>query len=78
MKTVGQSILAHTIHAQICMDVNFFGVIRMTKQCLPHLKKYGGRVVTITSIDGLRTLPGISAYSASKHAAEVTIISFIN
>ena len=53
------------------MEVNFFGVVRMTKKCLPHLKRSGGRVVTITSIDGLRTLPGISAYSASKHAAEV-------
>ena len=64
----------HTICAQVCMEVNFFGVVRMTKKCLPHLKRSGGRVVTITSIDGLRTLPGISAYSASKHAAEVIFV----
>jgi len=53
-----------------CMKVNFYGLVRVTKLCLPLLKASRGRVVNLTSIDGLRALPGNSAYSASKHAAE--------
>ena len=53
------------------MDVNFFGHVAMTKRFLPLLiTKRDCRVVNITSVMGLISLPGISAYSASKFAFE--------
>lgn len=56
------------------MDVNFFGVIAMTKAALPLLHAGGGgRIVclsSVTAVEGLGTLPTISAYAASKHALE--------
>lgn len=55
------------------MDVNFFGVIRVTKALLPLLlhkeeKQNGGRIINISSLAGLVTSPGVTAYCASKHA----------
>ena len=53
-------------------QVNFFSIVAMTKACLPLLKESrGGRIVNVTSMAGLfYGAPCMSAYSASKHAAE--------
>jgi NAD(P)-dependent dehydrogenase (short-subunit alcohol dehydrogenase family) len=53
------------------MEVNFFGLVSVTKACLPLLKASKGRIVNVTSIAGIFPgAPQMSAYSASKHAAE--------
>ncbi|CAF2070091.1 unnamed protein product [Rotaria magnacalcarata] len=58
-------------HMHRIMDVNFFGHVAMTKKFLPLLiAKRDSRIVNITSVMGLITPPGLSAYCASKHAFE--------
>ncbi|KAG8467213.1 hypothetical protein KFE25_000529 [Diacronema lutheri] len=55
------------------MDVNFFGVVAMTKAALPLLLASRGRVIclsSVTAVEGAATLPTLSAYAASKHALE--------
>ncbi len=51
------------------MEVNFFGVVNLTKSVLPHLIDKGeGSIVTISSIAGKVGPPYRAGYSASKHA----------
>ncbi|MFJ6433413.1 SDR family NAD(P)-dependent oxidoreductase [Streptomyces sp. NPDC091416] len=51
------------------LDVNFWGVVNMTKAFLPHLIASGdGHVINVSSLFGLITYPGQSAYNASKFA----------
>ncbi len=50
------------------MDVNFWGMVYCTKFALPHLLKNKGTVVGISSIAGIKGLPGRTGYSASKFA----------
>jgi short-subunit dehydrogenase len=53
------------------MDVNFFGHVAMTKTFLPLLiTKRNSRVINISSMCGFISLPGSSAYCASKFALE--------
>lgn len=51
------------------METNFFGVLRTAYAVLPSLKASEGRFGIIGSVSGYLSLPGTSAYSASKHAA---------
>ncbi|XP_071970357.1 17-beta-hydroxysteroid dehydrogenase type 2 [Engystomops pustulosus] len=51
-----------------CMDVNFIGVVQVTKMFMPLLRKAKGRLVTISSMAGHTPLPGFAAYAASKAA----------
>ncbi|XP_072374017.1 17-beta-hydroxysteroid dehydrogenase type 2 [Scyliorhinus torazame] len=51
-----------------CMEVNFFGVVELTKMFLPLLRQAKGRLVNITSVSGSSPLPGFAAYGASKAA----------
>jgi NAD(P)-dependent dehydrogenase (short-subunit alcohol dehydrogenase family) len=56
---------------QRVFDVNVFGVMRMTKAVLPHMRAQGGgRIINISSILGFIPQPYMAAYSASKHAVE--------
>ena len=51
------------------MDINFNGVVRMTRAFLPMLRRSDdARVVNVSSIYGIVSPPGQSAYSASKFA----------
>jgi NAD(P)-dependent dehydrogenase (short-subunit alcohol dehydrogenase family) len=51
------------------MDINFHAVVRMTRAFLPHLRNADqGRIVNISSLWGLMSPPGQTAYSASKFA----------
>jgi NAD(P)-dependent dehydrogenase (short-subunit alcohol dehydrogenase family) len=52
------------------IEVNFFGVVAMTKAALPHLRATGGRIVTLGSTRGLVGQPFNEAYSAAKFAVE--------
>ena len=51
------------------VGVNFWGVVHGTKAFLPHLvASRDGHVVTISSLYGLVSMPGQSAYNATKYA----------
>lgn len=50
------------------MDVNFWGTVYCTKYALPALLKNNGSVVGISSIAGIKGLPGRTGYAASKFA----------
>ncbi|MFD5081360.1 SDR family NAD(P)-dependent oxidoreductase [Kitasatospora sp. NPDC058406] len=52
------------------MEVNFFGVVEVTRAALPHLRASGGRVVTVTSVGGVVGQPFNEAYCAAKFAVE--------
>ncbi|WP_190813933.1 oxidoreductase [Saccharopolyspora pogona] len=57
--------------AQGVFDINVFGVMRMTKAVLPHMRSRGeGRIINLSSIFGLIPAPYLAAYAASKHAVE--------
>src|SRR3954447_11326169 len=49
------------------MDVDFWGVVNGTKEFLPYLIESGeGHVVNISSLFGILSIPGQSAYNAAK------------
>jgi short-subunit dehydrogenase len=51
------------------MDIDFWGVVHGTTAFLPHLRDAGeGHVVNISSVFGLVSVPGQSAYNAAKFA----------
>ena len=52
------------------MDVNFFAPVMLTQKLLPAIRKTRGRVVIVSSVDGLVSLPGNAPYDASKFAVE--------
>ena len=51
-------------------DVNVIAQIAVTQAVLPKIRDARGRVVFISSIGGLFTIPGTGAYNASKYAIE--------
>lgn len=51
------------------MDVDFWGVVNGTKAFLPYLIESGdGHIVNVSSLFGLMSVPGQSAYNAAKFA----------
>jgi NADP-dependent 3-hydroxy acid dehydrogenase YdfG len=51
------------------VGINFWGVVQGTKEFLPHLIASGdGHVVNLSSLFGLVSVPGQSAYNATKYA----------
>ncbi|MEU8921994.1 SDR family oxidoreductase [Kitasatospora sp. NPDC048545] len=52
------------------MEVNFFGVLHVTKAALPLLRASRGRVLTVTSVGGVIGQPFNEAYCAAKFAVE--------
>lgn len=57
--------------AQALFDTNFFGVVRMTRAVLPHMRARGeGRIIHIGSVLGFLPMPYGALYAASKHAIE--------
>jgi short-subunit dehydrogenase len=54
------------------MNVNFWGVVNMTKTFLPHLlKRPAAHIVNISSMGGFLPVPGQSIYGASKAAVKL-------
>ncbi|WP_411103818.1 SDR family NAD(P)-dependent oxidoreductase [Streptomyces sp. cmx-4-9] len=52
------------------MEVNFFGVVEVTRAALPHLRASKGRVITVTSVGGMVGQPFNEGYCAAKFAVE--------
>ncbi|XP_074597059.1 17-beta-hydroxysteroid dehydrogenase type 6-like [Brevipalpus obovatus] len=57
------------------MDINFWGVVKVTRKFLPLIRKSKGRIVTITSTASRHPTALYSAYAASKHAAKAFMVS---
>jgi len=52
-------------------EVNVFGVVAVIKAALPFMRKRRrGRIINITSMGGLITMPGVAFYHGSKFALE--------
>ena len=52
-------------------ETNFFGVVRMTQQVLPIMRKQNnGTIVNVSSVGGRIGIPGLSAYHSTKFALE--------
>lgn len=57
--------------AQSIFDTNFYGVLRMTRAVVPHMRKQGsGRILNISSVLGFLPAPYMALYAATKHAVE--------
>ena len=57
--------------AERVMDINFMGVLRVTKAVLPHMREHqSGHIINISSIGGLVGQPFNEIYCASKFAVE--------
>ncbi len=52
-------------------EVNVFGAVAMMKAVLPYMRaRREGRILNVTSMGGLMTMPGLSYYHGSKFALE--------
>ena len=57
--------------ARAIFDTNFFGIVRMTRAVVPHMRRQGaGRIINIGSVLGFLPLPFGALYAATKHAVE--------
>ncbi len=67
---LGTTELLELDEFRAAMELNFFGVVRVTQAALPHLRASHGRVLTVTSVGGVVGQPFNDAYCAAKFAAE--------
>jgi short-subunit dehydrogenase len=52
-------------------NTNFFGMVRMTRAVVPHMRHQGGgRIINIGSVLGFLPMPYMALYAATKHALE--------
>src|SRR6185437_15355446 len=57
--------------ARSIFDTNFFGLVRMTRAVVPHMRHQGhGRIINIGSVLGFLAAPYMALYAATKHAIE--------
>jgi len=57
--------------ARSIFDTNFFGIVRMTRAVVPHMRHQGGgRILNIGSVLGFLPAPYMALYAATKHAIE--------
>ncbi|MEH1168495.1 SDR family NAD(P)-dependent oxidoreductase [Micromonospora sp. CPCC 205539] len=52
------------------MEVNFFGVLHVSRAALPHLRASRGRLIAVSSVGGIVGQPFNEAYCAAKFAVE--------
>src|SRR5439155_5880733 len=57
--------------AKAIFETNLFGLIRMTRAVVPHMRRQGhGRILNIGSVLGFLPMPYGALYAATKHAVE--------
>lgn len=57
--------------ARSIFETNYFGLIRMTRAVVPHMRRQGsGRIINIGSVLGFLPMPYGALYAATKHAVE--------
>src|SRR5205085_6758286 len=57
--------------ARAIFETNFFGIVRMTRAVLPHMRRQGaGRIINIGSVFGFLPSPYMALYAATQHAVE--------
>jgi NAD(P)-dependent dehydrogenase (short-subunit alcohol dehydrogenase family) len=57
--------------ARSIFETNFFGMVRMTRAVVPHMRRQGnGRIINIGSVLGFLPMPFGALYAATKHAIE--------
>jgi NAD(P)-dependent dehydrogenase (short-subunit alcohol dehydrogenase family) len=55
--------------AKAIFDTNFFGIVRMTRAVVPHMRRQAaGRIINIGSVLGFLPMPYGALYAATKHA----------
>jgi NAD(P)-dependent dehydrogenase (short-subunit alcohol dehydrogenase family) len=60
-----------TAQAQALFDVNVFGVLRVISAVLPAMRRQGnGRIINLSSVQGLIPAPYFALYASTKHAIE--------
>lgn len=58
-------------YIKLQMDTSFYGLVQLTREVLPYMRKQGGGIIiNFSSIGGLMGLPFQAFYSASKFAVE--------
>ena len=68
-----------TAEAQRLLDVNFFGMVRMNKAVIPHMRKAGrGRIVNLSSVAAPCPIPFQAYYSAGKAAVNAYTMALAN
>jgi len=70
---VGSSLTMSATDYRATMEVNYLGTVHVTRALIPVLieagRRYGAsELVLIASLAGLRGIPALAGYSASKHA----------
>lgn len=71
MHTGGPAETLPTDYLKLQMDTNFIGMVSLTREVLPHMRKQGGgMIINFSSIGGIMGLPFQAYYSAGKFAIE--------
>lgn len=71
MHTGGPVETSSIDNIKLLMDTNFLGMVNLTREVLPIMRKQGnGTIINFSSIGGLMGLPFQSFYSAGKFAIE--------
>jgi short-subunit dehydrogenase len=71
MHTGGPIEIISSEYIKLQMDTSFYGLVQLTREVLPFMRKQGdGLIINISSIGGLMGLPFQAFYSASKFAIE--------
>ncbi len=69
--SIGAAEESSIAQAQAIFETNVFGVMRMVKEVLPHMRAQGrGRIINLSSVQGFIPAPYMAVYGASKHAIE--------
>ncbi len=67
-----------TAAAQRLFDVNFFGMVRVNKAALPHLRQTKGRIINISSVAAPVAIPFQAYYSCTKAAVNDYTLALAN
>lgn len=70
---ISEKVLFETVDLKITkkiMKTNFWGTVYCTKYALSNLIKTKGSIIFVSSIAGIKGIPGRTGYSASKYAVQ--------